>query len=220
MDRAEAKLTDGNGNSVPYNAPGKAPQKGSQATIYMDNLGTDILKAVYRDGKLYVVGNDAQDWFAPKQFISSVRLVRLSVTTFPNIPTEGNPSYINRRFGKNGVGDQPNDQVYYGWPAIEVNKNKDMVIVYARSGMTLFPEVRYSTFFDKESDLRFSRLLQAGGAPYGPPCVGPGPCPVLRWGDTAGAAVDPADDTAIWVAQQFANAIGGWDIWVGKIFGN
>jgi hypothetical protein len=43
-------------------------------------------------------------------------------------------------------------------------------------------------------------------------------CPV-RWGDTAGAALDPTDETGIWVAQQYANATGGWDIWVGKVFG-
>jgi len=213
MERVEVKLVDGQGQGVPFIPPVNAPQKNDGSRlIEMTNFGNNILKAVYRGGLLYFVANDAQDWFQPGKFVTSIRLVRLPVFGFPNIPTLGNAFYINRRFGKNGVGDMPQDQVYYGWPAVEVNKNGDMVIVYARSGLTLYPEVHYSVYFGAEADIRKSRVLQRGGSVFG--SLG-----VNRWGDIAGAAVDPEDDTGIWIAQQYANAAGSWDMWVGKIFG-
>jgi hypothetical protein len=35
-----------------------APQAGSSQRIEMENLGSDVLKAVYRDGWLYLMTND------------------------------------------------------------------------------------------------------------------------------------------------------------------
>jgi len=44
----------------------------------------------------------------------------------------------------------------------------------------------------------------------------------VRWGDTAGASVDPSDDTAIWVTQAYASdhrtfQHNNWALWVGKL---
>jgi hypothetical protein len=110
--------------------------------------------------------------------------------------------------------------VYYAWAAVEINKNHDMVVVYARSGQTLYPEVRFSLYEDTGPDIRPSRLLKAGEATY----VRGSDASPLAWGDTAGASVDPSDDTAIWIAQQYARNPssgptnnGNWDIWVGKV---
>jgi len=86
-----------------------------------------------------------------------------------------------------------------------------MVVVYARSGKTLYPEVRFSVYYRNESDIRPSRLLHSGEAPYD---QGNSP---LRWGDCAGASVDPSDDTAIWIAQEYAKANGNYGIWVGEV---
>ena len=181
----------------------------------MTNLGNNILKAVYRNGTLHFVANDAD----PVNKNTGIRLVRLFVLPFPNLTTVGEPSYINVRFGKRDPSDAVNALVWYGWPAIEVNKKGDMAIVYARSGTTVFPEVGYSTFFDTETSIRLGRTLQLGFGPIGSGCLLlPGaPC-VSRWGDTAGASADP-DDDGIWIAQQYANALGRWNMWVGKIFG-
>jgi hypothetical protein len=220
ISRVEVRLVDSAGHDVPYNQPSDAPQKDAATTIAMTNLDTNILKAVYRNGLLHIVGNDAEDWFNPEKPISSIRMVRLFVLGYPNIQTQGEPSYLNRRFGKNGPDDNPQDRMYYGWPALEVNKKGDMAIVYSRSGITIYPQVRYSTYHTGEPDIRSSRLLQPGFGPVSPSCVPTNDKPCrARWGDTAGAAVDPEDDTGIWVAQQYANAKGSWDIWVGKVFG-
>lgn len=201
------------GNSVPFGATQDAPQNKSAKLIAMTNLGTDVLKAVYRNGLLYVVTNDARDWFNDGQMLTSIRLVRLFVGAFPNIPTKGNPSYINRVFGKNNIYDDKTgaEHMYYGWPAVEVNRNGDMVIIYARIGSTIYPQVRFSVYYHNESDIRPSRLLHDGEAPYD---QGGSP---LRWGDCAGASVDPSDDTAIWVVHEYAKTGGNYGIWVGEV---
>jgi hypothetical protein len=153
--------------------------------------------------------------------LTSIRLIRLWVLGYPDIPTVGDPSFIDRTFGKNSsTDDKSSDHMYYAWAAVEINKNHDMVVVYARSGQTLYPEVRFSLYEDAGPDIRPSRLLKAGEATY----ARSSDASPLAWGDCAGASVDPSDDTAIWIAQQYARNPaagatnnGNWDIWVGKV---
>jgi hypothetical protein len=216
IDRVEVSLQ-------PFGAPGTAPQAGSSQRIKMDNLGSDVSKAVYRNGRLHLTANDARDWFNDGQILNSIRLVRLDVSGYPNIPTTAPSGFIDRVFGSNNsISDQPTDHMYYGWPAVEVNQYGDMVVVYARTGATIFPEVRLSAFLNSEADLRPSRLLKAGEDQYALDYPDLTSCNVLRWGDTAGASVDPADDTAIWVTQTYGSDartfhINNWALWVGKL---
>jgi hypothetical protein len=195
-----------------FNGAGTAPQLGSVRKIKMDNLLNWPIKAVYRSGKLYAVMNDRFDWFGDGQLLSSIRLLRLDVSSFPTVSVE-----IDRTFGKNSsIDDNPTDHMYYGWPAIEVNSNADMAIVYARSGAPIDPEVRYSAYFAADSDISPSRLVKAGEAAYQ---LGIDP---QYWGDTSGASLDPYDNTAIWLAQQYATSeatSNNYDIWVSKVFG-
>jgi len=92
--------------------------------------------------------------------------------------------------------------------------------VYSRSGSTLFPEARYSAYFANEADIRHSRRLREGDAPYDIPFWGG---PVLPWGETAGAAPDPYDDEAVWMCHQYASQspapLGNHELWVGKVLG-
>jgi hypothetical protein len=211
-------LTDNNGKSVPFGAAQNAPQRGSNIPICMSNLGTAPLKAVYRDrGQLlYLVTNDARDWFNDGTKLSSIRLVRLFVGEFPKVFPLGSSDYIDRVFGMNNIYDDNTrvDHMFYGWPALEVNDNGDMVIVYARSGKTIYPEVRFSTYYDNEPDIRPSRLLHSGEGVYH--YSNPDKCG-YRWGDLAGAALDPADEASVWIVQQYATQNGGYSIWFGKV---
>src|SRR5256885_6557225 len=148
---------------------------------------------------------DARDWDNRGQAITSIRLVRLNVANYPNIPTNPASGFIDRTFGaRNVVDDPPDTFFFYGWPAVEVNRYGDMLTVYARSGATIDPEVRCSAYYATEPDIRPSRLLKRGESAYAVTYAGYDP-PVWPWADTAGACVDPADDTAIWVAQQYAS---------------
>ena len=95
--------------------------------------------------------------------------------------------------------DKPTDRFSYEYPAIESTKDGDMVLVYARFSATLErpQEVRFSVWYHNEPDIRPSRLLHAGEAPYSATVFGTGT-------DTAGISVDPSDDGSIWIAQIFA----------------
>jgi hypothetical protein len=55
--------------------------------------------------------------------------------------------------------------MYYGWPAVEVNRDGDMAIVYSRTGTTIYPEMRYSMYYNNEPDIRPSRLIKNGESP-------------------------------------------------------
>jgi hypothetical protein len=221
---------------APFMNPVDAPQKDAPASCGMDrkqacdirmtNLGTELLKAVVRAGRLYVTANDARDWFNDGQTLSTNRIIRLDVSGFPSVPASG-PAFIDRPFGANNVFDDPPDaHIHYGWSAVEVNKDGDMAIAYARTGTIIFPEARVSAFLASETDIRPSRLLKAGEAPFllGYPNV-LAASTSLAWGDTAGATVDPRDDVGIWVAQLYATAMGttpngNYSIWLGRIFGD
>ncbi len=57
--------------------------------------------------------------------------------------------------------------------------------------------------------LRNPVLIKAGEAAYG----------ADRWGDYSGAAIDPSDQTKVWVAGEYARVEGGseWGTWIAEI---
>jgi hypothetical protein len=169
-----------------------------------------LLNASYRNGNLYATFQDCfQD--TNGNCSGAVRAIRVNTLS---AKTE-----IDRTFGLyNQIEDKPTDRFNYTYPGIEVNKLGDMVLVYTRWSNTLQrpQEVRFSVWYHNESDIRPSRLLRAGEAPY----------PANAFGaitDTAGIAVDPADDESIWIAHIFAaknsSGSGSRRIAFGKVLG-
>lgn len=160
-----------------------------------------ILNASYRDGKLYAAFKQPVVWKSlGGNSLSSIRVLRINTL---NATTE-----IDRTFGgRNKFDDKPGARFDYQWPGIEANKDGDMVLVYVRSSSGLPQEVRFSLWDHDETDIRPSRLLRAEGKNDNPVF------------DTAGIAVDPADDEAIWVAHIFTTNKGSHRIAVGKILG-
>ena len=107
----------------------------------------------------------------------------------------------------------------YGWPVVDTNASGDIVVAYVRTGDTIDPEIRFSTWMQGEADIRPSRLLKAGENPYKLSWASPGPLP---WADTGGISVDPFDDQAVWFAHCYADSHatdGNYAIYVGKVFG-
>lgn len=209
----------------PWSDPVQGQQKGSTQKIKFTNLGTSPLKAVFRNEFLYVVTNDARDWGNIGKMRTSVRYIRVPVSGWPKIPLPPSGGGVSRTFGGGSSLEKISGLIHYGWPGIEVNKLGDAVIVYARTGEEIYPEVRASAYMANESDIWPSRQLKAGEKPY---AIGyatyQASDAVLPWGDTAGTCIDPSDDTGIWVAQQYASSPtgdndGNYDIWVGKFFG-
>ena len=99
-----------------------------------------------------------------------------------------------------------------------------MLVNYSRSGPTIFPEIRYSVYRAKDSDIEASKLLQAGECPLGGEdakhASRPDEDPVGRQ-DFSGSAVDPEDDRAIWFIQPYAakssTASGAYKLKVGRV---
>lgn len=197
-----------------------ASQKGSSYVIWLDNVGNDALKAVYRGGNLYASFNDAAPWFASAgdhALHASIRLVRLSVTQFPAVTAT-----VDRYFGGNSTFyDSPSARIAYAFPAVEVNKNGDMVVVYGRAGLSIYPEVFYSVYPAAGPDVLPSRRLRQGEAPVQLPSA----ATLVQLHDFDGASVDPYDDTAVWMAAPYGESFSfrsstNWAIAVGKVFGS
>ncbi len=202
------------------------------------NIERLSMKTIYRNFRLYTIWSDCRTWEAAQSECSaSNRVVRADMGSYfqGSIPTTPASGFIDRTFGlRNGLDDGPTDVVYYGNPAMEVNVNDTMVFVYSRAGKTVFPEARYSAYFAAEPDLRPSAVLHAGNFPYGDnfnPSTDAvdadgNPAPIGNL-DTGGAAVDPYDDTAVWMVQAYSesngllprNQEGLWKLAVAKVFG-
>jgi hypothetical protein len=197
-----------------------APQKDGNlvagATLKWSNIVYFTLKAAYRDNRLYVSWPDCRDWTSSGSCQSSNRLVRVDTSQFPSnqIPTTPGSGFIDRPFGWRSIIDDPSSELaYYGLPVVDVNRNGDMVLAYQRSSPDLYPEVRYSVHYANDPDLLPSRLLKAGE----------GPVAKGNQTDLGGIAVDPFDDTAVWMTHAYAAGAAppaALQLVVGKVFGD
>ncbi len=192
----------------------KWPEKGSNLGVNYANLTNAPIKAQQIAGILSTTWNDCRNWTPSQAACSpSVHLFTAQVNFFPFVFSQ-----IDRVFGlRNVLDDAPTDVVGYGMPGVTMNQNKDIAVVYSRSSPLLFPEVRYSTWLHGEPDIRPSAILRVGDGPF--PCsLGP-KCGAPMTYDTAGIALDPFDQTGVWMAHIYATATGAPGLTVGKVFG-
>jgi hypothetical protein len=184
-------------------------------------IGSGIpFKAAFRGERLYLTWQDCKEWGGVTPCEASNRLIALSL--FSTTPV------IDRTFGlRNAFDDDPTDRVGYAWPAVEVNKDHTAVVAYIRSGATVRPQARFSAFFASEGDIRASRAIKEGDYVLTtglPPTHDDFKDPAFPL-DTGGIAVDPYDDTSVWMLHGFAHRLhptlelGGWRVAVGKVFG-
>lgn len=198
-----------------FAGPPHAPQPDGALPVWFGQLGNWVLKAVWRANRLYVVTADARNWFGDGEAMTSIRVIRINLSPGP---VSGNRVQIDRVFGcNNAFDDAATQRVYYGFPAIEVGKSGNMVIVYSRTGTTLSPEARISGWLASGADILPSRALKRGERPYKVSWAES--WGVYPWADLAGATVDPVDDEHVWVATCYANstADNNWAVWVGRV---
>jgi hypothetical protein len=209
-----------------YSSPANAPQPPTPPSVLkpfqlkISNVGNDVMKAVFRGGKLYSTFQDCKLWPGASQCVTSIRVVRVDVSN-PAVPE------IDRTFGQRNVSDPAKvDLVSYATPAVEVNKQGNIALVYMRSGGALFPEARYSVYAPNAPDISPSKALRVGGSNYGGDfntCVknnGPDKCPAAIGNmDVGGISVDGSDDEGIWLAHGYVDGNGQMKIAVGRIFG-
>ncbi len=188
---------------------------------------------IYREGNIYFtswtkITERVPDVGGPRM---GVRIVRIPVKKLSagriKASTDKTAGFLDHTFGKNAPEDAPGDLVSYELPALAVNKNGVMVMVYGRVGVTtqtpLFPEARYSVYYPNEARQRRSRLLQKGD--FLPTFVHDGETKETarhyvdkKVIDYASAVVDPRDDRTVWMIHKFADkAEGGYKTSVGAV---
>lgn len=183
---------------------------------------------VFRNKKLYLCGNVQITARVPNVAPprNSVRVIIVPFSQFSTGDvTLDSAKVVDHFFGLNAKSDDPTDKVTYDFPGIAVNKNGDIFFGYGRTGVTtvnpLFPEARYSLWYNGEPKQRRSRLLQAGG--YQPTSVFSGE--TMATSDThiykldyATAVIDPLDDLSFWFIHEYADApTTSWRAVAGKV---
>ena len=212
---------------------GTRPKLLATSVTFETKLPSKLGVPVYRAGKIYLtcmtmITERVADVGGPRM---GVRIVRIPVDRPSRdrlqASTDKAAGFLDHTFGRNAPEDAPDDLVSYEVPALAVNKNGVMAMVYGRVGVktqtTLFPEARYSVYYPIEARQRRSRVLQKGD--FLPTFVHEGETKSTARHyvdkgvmDYATAVVDPRDDRTIWMIHKFADkASGGYKTAVGAI---
>jgi IPT/TIG domain len=167
--------------------PPTADQPGMPGSI--DTNDDRFLTAVWENGVLWTGGNDA---CLPPNDTAARPCSRL-IQVFTSGGT------VNQDFdiGSTGAG------LYF--PAFALDSGGDMYVVYNISSSTQDVGVRIvgQLAGAAPQTLALAQAIRAGDATYDMnPCFGT--TGASRWGDYAGAAIDPQNPSDVWVASEFA----------------
>ena len=176
-------------------------------------VGSSTLKAALRDDKLYVT------WMDCKIFDPGVQTVCSTAVRFLVLNLDESAGGVSAGVSRDETLGQT--LLSYGNSAVEVNKLGDAVVVYNRSGASVFAQARYTALFHGESGVPAGATLKLGNFPFGTNAVSGGPTSVGPL-DTGGIAVEPFDDVGIWIAHAFSKKSGSqgkFDTAIGKVFG-
>ncbi len=190
-------------------------QRGSKHPLQFDNTGNDPIKAAVHGNLMIGSMNDAAPWDTNDGLLAACRITELDLAGWPVVRLAR-----ERVFGSHNVLDDPPDaRFHYGWPAAELNRGGDIVVVFARTGRTIFPEVRFSVWRAGEADIRPSRILKSGEAAYRLDDHSAPPDALLPWADVAGVTVDSVDGS-VWFAHCYADGRhqgNNFSTWVGRL---
>jgi CARDB protein len=180
--------------------PVNGAQLGGSSVIYT-NIGSSPQNCHYRGGRLAFASNDGHTWSGQSSPSNAVHLVRLKVSDWPAVTVE-----IDRVFGRASVGDPAGIVYDYGWPAVAIGSDDDLVIGSVRTDSTLYAELRGSVWYDGSGDISSSVLLKSSSS-------------ALSSFHMAGAAADPTT-SGVYLAQQFGSSNPGWRVNVSKLLGS
>jgi hypothetical protein len=172
-----------------FTDPPNAPQKGS--THKINTADSRLLDVVFRDGQLWASGNDSCQ--------PSGDTTQRSCLQFFEVLTSGVSPVVNQdfSFGTKNFFD------YY--PSVDLDSSDDLITSFSQSSSTEFPSAYVDGRLagDSVNTLGTPVLFEAGAQSYNSNDTSGGP---FRWGDYSGAGVDPVDQTAIWVAAEYATS--------------
>ncbi len=173
--------------------PPGAPQPGTPSML---DTGSSLLQdAMWQEGHLWAAGNDSCTPAGDRELRSCIHLIEINTAT----------GELGQDFqwGRRGV--------YYFYPALRTTQGGDLVVVFGVSSSTTYPSVRYAVRLagDRPNTLRPSGLLKAGA----------GFDQSGRYGDYFGAAADPVNPNAVWIAGEYMAPTNGsdWRTYVGQV---
>jgi hypothetical protein len=165
------------------------------APCLIDTGDGRLLNAVYRNGSVWVSHNIAG---GTGNAYSRARYVRIAVGGPPTVLED-------LSFGVDGC--------WYYYPAIAVDQNNGLGMVFTRSCTSEYASARYTGRAASDTTLQGSTELKAGETNYVNPASGKN-----RWGDYSGADVDPADPSKIWFFGEYAaSTVNNWGTWAGQV---
>lgn len=176
--------------------PACARQAGTQDLIH--NGDNRILEAVWRSD-----GTNDRMWVSSATACTPAgdSTLRSCLKLF-EVNTQTNSITQNITFGTRGA--------YYFYPAIRTDINGNLHVVFSRSSSSTFVSAgvvgRLSS--DPSGSITGLCILKSGEVPYIQlpfESGGSGDTSPYRWGDYMGAAVDPVNQTIVWVVGQHAN---------------
>lgn len=193
------------GTNVPVTAsrvPPNADQLGGSATLIDGGTNRSFRHApVYRDGYVWGVNGVAG---GTNNAFAFVRYLRINTGAYQAVD--------DAAFGANNF--------WYIYPAAMPDANGNLFITFTRTGLTEYANARFTGRLAADAPgLQASTLLKAGEANY----VKTFGATRNRWGDYLGIALDPADNSRVWMFSQYAaSEVGGganadrWGTWFGE----
>ncbi|MCH8021763.1 hypothetical protein IH785_18185 [candidate division KSB1 bacterium] len=182
-----------------FHPPPDADQLGG-SDVPLEILDGRNHNAVFRNGSVWTAHSiaDATGRFA------QARYFRIDVNTATILEDVA--------FGK--------ENFWYMYPVVMVDENENLFMSFTRSGLTEYPNARYTGRLNSDPPgLQASILLKAGEDNY-LKTFGSGRNP---WGFYNGIALDPADNNVVWMLTQYAAQPVGpepdddrWGTWIGK----
>jgi hypothetical protein len=173
-----------------FTMPPSAPQKNNSAHN-IDTGDERILDAVFRDGLLWASSDDACK--------PSGDTTQRSCMQFFEVLTGGASPVVNQDFSFG------TKSFYDYYPSVDLDSSDDLITSFTQSSSNEFPSgfVDGRLAGDPVNTLGTPVLFQAGARAYNSNDTSGLP---FRWGDYSGAGVDPSDQTAIWVAAEYATS--------------
>lgn len=165
------------------------------APCLIDVGGRRIRNVVYRNGSVWTAHSVAG---GTNNAFARARYVRIGIS--------GPTVLEDISFGS--------DNCWLYYPAVTVDANDNLVMVYSESCTITYPGIRYTGRTSGDSGLRASAELKAGETSYLKTSTGDS----NRWGDYSGIAVDPADPTRIWMLGEYAaSPANTWGTYIGQV---
>jgi hypothetical protein len=174
--------------TVPFHM---APQANQPMTDHeIDTGDLSLGEVIFRHGQLWAAHTIAANWGEDAN-VAAIQWFQ-----------------INPRAGlvaQQGIFGAPH--YHYFCPALMIDGESNLILVFNRAGELDFPDIRYTgrCASDESNILQASALLQQSSAP--------GP---QEWSACSGAANMP-DDPAIWLIGQYASTDHNWASWIGSV---